>query len=536
MTEQTQTPDSAAAQASGEGQKTNWFKEVMASFVVFLVALPLCMGIAIASGVPPAAGLISGIIGGLVVGWIAGSPLQVSGPAAGLVVLVYEIYQQHGIKGLGVAVFVAGLLQVAAGALQLGRWFRATSPAVIEGMLAGIGVLIFASQFHAMIDDKPRASGLENLLSIPEALYKSVFPLDGSVHHLAAAVGLLTIITLLLWNRFRPERLKALPGALLGIIAGSLFASLAGLTIQFVTVPADMAQSITFPTLSSFNLLLDKSFLTSVFALALIASAESLLCASAVDKLHTGPRTNYNRELLAQGIGNTLCGLVGALPMTGVIVRSSANVGAGAKTRYSAILHGAWLLILVLALPWLLELIPRAGLAAILVFTGYKLLNPSNIVKLFKKSRGEFAVFMSTLVMIVAADLLTGVLVGLAAAAIRLLLMFSRIEVRSEERDDRVLEINIAGAATFVSLPKLAAALEKIPKEREIHIHIGELAFIDAACVELLDEWENNYERQGGKVLVEWDRLEQKSSSTLLLSTSRKQKPSTPQLPTAAAE
>lgn len=517
----------AEKRAEETGQaKSGWFKEIMASFVVFLVALPLCMGIAIAAGVPPAVGLITGIVGGLIVGWIAGSPLQVSGPAAGLVVLVFEIYQQHGIKGLGVAVLAAGVLQILAGLLQLGRWFRATSPAVIEGMLAGIGVLIFAGQFHTMIDDKPRASGLANLISIPEALYKAIFPLDGSVHHLAAAVGLLTMATLIAWNRFRPKQLKAIPGALLGIVVGSAFAFLAQLPVQLVQVPASLTESVTLPTLASFSLLADKGFLVSVFALALIASAESLLCASAVDKLHDGPRTNYNRELLAQGIGNTICGILGALPMTGVIVRSSANVEAGARTRYSAVLHGAWLLILVVALPSVLQLIPRAGLAAILVFTGYKLLNPAHIVQLYKKSRGEFAVFMVTLTMIVATDLLTGVVLGLAAAAFRLLLMFSRIELRGHQREeDGVYEVNIAGAATFLSLPKLSDELERLPAQQEVHIHIGELAFIDAACVQLLDEWENNYERAGGKVLVEWDKLEHKASTKIVLADSRAQRP-----------
>ena len=499
----------------------HWPREIMASFVVFLVALPLCMGIALASGLPPALGLITGIVGGIVVGSIAGSPLQVSGPAAGLVVLVFDLHQRFGLEGLGLAVLVAGLIQVLAGGLKLGRWFRATSPAVIEGMLAGIGVLILGSQLHMMIDDKARASGLANLAALPEALGKVLTPEAGSIHPLAALVGVTTIVVMLAWNRFRPKALKSIPGALLGIIAGGAAAILGGLPVQFVQVPASLTQNITLPSLATLELLLKPEFVTATLALALIASAESLLSAAAVDKMHDGPRTDYNRELLAQGIGNTICGVLGALPMTGVIVRSAANVEAGAKTRASAILHATWLLGLVVALPWLLAMIPRAGLAAILVLTGYKLLNPKHIVSLYKKSRGEFVVFMTTLTMIVAVDLLTGVVLGLAAAAIRLLIMFSRVEVQATVVDEARVEVSVAGAATFLSLPKLVEELDKLPQGRQVHLHITELAFIDSACVHLLDEWQTNYERQGGQALVEWDRLEQKASTRLVLTKTR---------------
>ena len=183
-------------------------KDALASVVVFLVALPLCMGIAIASGLPPAAGLVTGIIGGLVVGSIAGSPLQVSGPAAGLAVIVFQLVQQFGVAKLGIIVLLAGLLQLTAGLFKVGQLFRAVSPAVIHGMLGGIGVLIFASQFHVMLDDVPKGSGVNNLLSIPGAIMSGIFPVDGSTHHQAAAVGLVTIVALLGWIKFSPSRLK----------------------------------------------------------------------------------------------------------------------------------------------------------------------------------------------------------------------------------------------------------------------------------------------------------------------------------------
>src|SRR4051812_13897054 len=196
--------------------------DLVSSFVVFLIALPLCMGIAIASGVPPALGIITGIIGGIIVGSISGSPLQVSGPAAGLSVIVFEIVQKFGLESLGPILLLAGSLQLVGGWLKLGRWFRAISPAVIYGMLSGIGILIIAGQFHVMVDDKPRSSGIANLLAIPESLWKGLFPPEGTVHHLAAAVGITTLAGILLWNKFKPKALRVLPGSLVGVVAGTL--------------------------------------------------------------------------------------------------------------------------------------------------------------------------------------------------------------------------------------------------------------------------------------------------------------------------
>ena len=233
---------------SGEPEP-NLSKDAMASVVVFLVALPLCMGIAIASGAPPALGLFTGIIGGFVVGFLGGSPMMVSGPAAGLTVLVYDVVHKHGLEALGPVVLLAGLIQLIAGFAKAGQWFRAVSPAVIYGMLAGIGVLIFGSQFHVMVDDSPRGKGWENLFSIPEAIYKGIFPLDGSQHHLAAAIGIVTIVTLVLWNNFKPKKLSVLPAPLIAVIVGSTATALLGYDIKFVSIPDDLFGEIVWPNL-----------------------------------------------------------------------------------------------------------------------------------------------------------------------------------------------------------------------------------------------------------------------------------------------
>jgi MFS superfamily sulfate permease-like transporter len=494
--------------AESAREPRTWMRDVMASFVVCLVALPLCMGIAIASGVPPALGLITGIVGGIIVGMLAGAPLQVSGPAAGLTVLVWDIVQSYGIAGMGLAVAIAGGLQIIAGIAGLGRWFRAVSPAVILGMLAGIGVLILSSQFHVMVDDKPQGSGIDNLLSIPESVYKGIFPLEGDAHHLAAFAGILTIAVILLWNKFKPKALKAMPGPLVGVVVASVVAYLFAWPIARVAVPDNLVETFTWISGGSLSLLTDTTFLMEAVGLALIASAETLLCATAVDRMHDGVRTNYDKELRAQGLGNALCGMVGALPMTGVIVRSSANIEAGGKTRVSAILHGVWILALVAVFPQVLAAIPTSSLAAVLVYTGFKLINLQGAKLLYKKGWSELAIWAATLVAIVVTNLLTGVIFGLVLAVLRLLSVFCRIQVQVVSKNDRH-DVYLRGAATFVTLPKIASAIEKLPTAGEVHFHIDKLAYIDHACIELLEDWSR---RHRGSVNLETNLLRQRNS------------------------
>jgi MFS superfamily sulfate permease-like transporter len=477
-----------AKESSNTGFLSTLKFDIPSSMAAFLVALPLCMGIAIASGVPVGAGLITGIVGGIVVGAIAGAPLQVSGPAAGLTVVVYEIVSTHGIGALSIVVLGAGLLQILAGTFHLGQWFRAVSPAVIHGMLAGIGVLIFASQFHVMVDDKPKANGIQNLLSIPQAIAKglpmpatmsadarqvrtellkdigslhrqqislrdaiaaaeSSTPVGGEApeviptpdfavqqaeiatglqnvaaridantsaladeaatraaalaaveesqqalaslekrsvdadensqqqaavqdleallaqlknHQWAAKIGILTICVLLAWQAFVPRRLKAIPGPLVAVLIAAVVAYLGCLPVLYVEAPDSLFSAIHLPSFSVWTADNTTWLVESILVMALIASAETLLCATAVDRMHSGQRTNYDRELIAQGVGNSICGLIGALPMTGVIVRSAANVQAGARTRKSAMLHGLWLLVFVCLLTPVLRTIPVA--------------------------------------------------------------------------------------------------------------------------------------------------------------------------------
>jgi MFS superfamily sulfate permease-like transporter len=498
-----------------------------ASIVVFLVALPLCMGIAIASGLPPFSGLVTGIIGGLVVGWISGCPLQVSGPAAGLAVIVYNLVQgyqndyralnagatdeealRYAISMLGLLVLLAGGIQFIAGLARLGQWFRAVSPAVIQGMLAGIGVLIFAAQFHVMVQDKPRDGGLANLLALPEAVMKGIFPLTAAtVHHYAAMIGVATIVTIVIWS-FAPKKLKVLPAPLVAVVLATVLTSIYRLPIDKVTIPDSVFADIQLPTMDVLQQARDTNVLLAALALALVASAETLLCATAVDKLHNGPRTKYDRELTAQGVGNVLCGLVGGLPMTGVIVRSSANVQAGGRTRASAILHGAWMLAFVAFLPWVLEMIPICALAAVLVYTGYKLVNIKAIRTLWQYGKMEVVIYAATLAVIVAKDLLSGVIVGIALSVAKLLYTFSHLSIRVDDNlAHNRTTLYLSGAATFIRLPKLAAALEWVRPSAELHVHFEELTYIDHACLDLLMTWEEQHKATGGRLYIDWERL-----------------------------
>jgi len=624
-------------------------QDFLASIVVFLVALPLCMGIAIASGVPVAAGLITGIVGGLIVGWFAGAPLQVSGPAAGLTVIVYDLVQHHGLEVMGISVLIGGVLQLIAGLLSYGRMFRAVSPAVIHGMLSGIGVLILSSQFHVMVDDAPQGSGLQNLLSIPTAIQKGLpLPELGTVeertsrrdvlqqfgslheqqvqlrelateliastsqdsehrdavdhvqqpilqvksdleplaakqqglseqlktlieqleqpvvaesvrnpaglalaskqsleqmrmalidlqegnaaevrvsqaniqhgleavlselknHDWAAKIGLLAILALALWNIVVPAKLKLIPAPLVAVVVATAVAAILKLPVLYVEVPDNLWSEIHFPSLSVLQSVPLGVVIQAGVVLAIVASAETLLCATAVDQMQSGTRTNYDRELAAQGIGNIICGFCGALPMTGVIVRSSANVAAGGKTRLSTILHGAWLLIFVSLLAFLLRMIPTAALAGMLVYIGYKLINFKAIRELQKHGWGEVAIYAATLITIVCTDLLTGVITGIVLSAVKLLHQFSYLKAHLDVKPDGQLSmLKLIGSATFIRLPRLADALDRVSAGSELHIDIERLAHIDHACLDLLKNWGKQHEATGGTLMIDWDSL-----------------------------
>lgn len=513
----------SSPESSTEPSQRTWGQafasDLPASIIVFLVALPLCIGIASASGAPPALGLITGIVGGLVVALLAGSPLQVSGPAAGLFVLVAEVIDELGLAALGIVVLGAGLIQVLAGAMRLGNYFRAVSPAVIQGMLSGIGVLILSSEFHQMIDYSKHAKelmeegwvkGIANLVTIPESFILGVSPTSDAAHNIAAGLGVATILILLLWRFVPVEGLKIIPGAVIAVTFAAFVTRLMGWdeTITHVVVPSNLLDDVTWPTAWPTADLDWFAAIKAAVVIAIVASAETMLCCAAVDQMQSEVRTKYDKELFAQGVGNSICGLFGALPMTGVIVRSSANVNAGGKTRLSAWLHGLWLLIFVAVLPGLLNYIPRASLAAVLVFTGWKLINPGAIRKLWNVSKPDGIICLITLALVVGVDLLTGVLVGVACTAARLLYTFARIEIDTEEApSEGRTYLNLRGAATFLALPRLTEVLDRVSPATELHVSLKELTYVDHACLEQFINWEKQHAATGGKLFIDWDDL-----------------------------
>ncbi|HYH96603.1 SulP family inorganic anion transporter, partial [Hyalangium sp.] len=388
--------------------------DVPASLVVFLVAVPLCMGIALASGAPIMSGLIAGVVGGLVVGLIGGAPLMVSGPAAGLAVMVFGFIQELGFAATCAAVAAAGVVQMVLGGLKVARASLAISPAVIHGMLAGIGILIVLGQLHIVLGGAPQANAWENLRQLPQQL--------AELHGPATILGLLTIGLLVLWQVLPPSRLKQVPGPLVAVLGASVAAAVWGGDVKRVELAGDFFSSLRLPSLPEGSWV---AFGVAVLSLALVASAESLLSAVATDKMHTGPRVNLDRELFAQGLANTLSGLMGGLPVTGVIVRSAANVAAGAKTRVSAVLHGVWMLLFVTLLASLLGLVPLTVLAGLLVVVGVKLVNVQHIQEL--RRRGELSVYAVTVAGVVGINLLAGIALGLALAVARLLWRLGKV-------------------------------------------------------------------------------------------------------------
>lgn len=466
--------------------------DVTASLVVFLVAVPLCVGVAVASGVPAELGLITGIVGGLVTGFLPGSSLQVSGPAAGLTVLVYEAVQEFGLPSLGFLVLAVGLLQILMGVLHIGRWFRAISVSVIEGMLAGIGLVLIAGQLYPLAGAPAPDGGLAKLAGLPRLFVDAVT--DGPA--LAAlCLGAGTILLMAAWRRL-PPAIRLVPAPLAAVALVSAVVILFDLPVATVDVKGIFA-AVQPPGTQDVSALATTGALATVLAFTLIASAESLFSAAAVDRLHDGPSTDYDRELVAQGVGNTLCGLLGALPMTAVVVRSAANVQAGARTKASRVLHGAWLLLFAAFLPTALGLIPLAALAGILVQAGSKLLPVKTLAPMWREHRGEALILLTTAGAIVALNMFDGVLIGLGLAITKSAWQTSRTHLEITDPGAGSVRVQLTGNATFLRLPTILGTLEALPRNRPIELDLTALHHLDHACHHALANWASRHNDQG---------------------------------------
>mgnify|MGYP001308989479 CR=1 FL=1 len=420
----------------------NFKKDIPASIVVFLVALPLCLGIAIASGAPPISGLIAGIIGGIIVGTLSGSPLGVSGPAAGLATIVYAAIEgfggiENGFEIFLVAVVLGGLIQLIAGFLKAGVIAQYFPSSVIQGMLAAIGILIFFKQIsHAFGYDKNlkevemMASENGNFLStwFADFINGTANMFNNAINHFTPGVLIITFVSLailLFWQTkliTKNKVLSLIPGPLLAVIAGVLInvgygnGEMALIGKHLVDIPvveslSDFSAKLTFPNFS--RAISEPQVYITAIVIALVASLETLLCVEASDKQDPFKRdTPTNRELKAQGVGNIISGLIGGLPVTQVIVRSSANAQSGGKTKMSAIIHGFLLLFTVLLIPSILKMIPMGTLAAILFVVGYKLARPEVFKKMKAAGKVHFSTFLVTIAAICFINLLYGIIIG----------------------------------------------------------------------------------------------------------------------------
>ncbi|MFB4285396.1 MULTISPECIES: SulP family inorganic anion transporter [unclassified Nonomuraea] len=461
--------------------------DVPASLVVFLVAVPLSLGIAMASGAPLAAGLIAAVVGGIVAGALGGSAVQVSGPAAGLSLVVVDLVHTYGWRATCMITLLAGAVQLVLGVFKAARAALAVSPAVIHGMLAAVGVIIALSQLHIVLGGSSQRSAIANLVELPGQIV--------DLHGHKVAVGLLTIMVLALWTRL-PKRVKAVPAPLAALLVAALTAWMFGWDVTRV----DLSGSFTewaFPVLPQGDWHL---VVSSVLLVALLAGCESLLCSVAVDGMHGGRRADLDQELTGQGVANMVTGALGGLPVAGVIVRSTANAQAGARTRWSTILHGVWVLVFALGFGWSITLIPLEALAALLVFIGVQMVNLGHIRKVH--GHGEVPVYVVTMAAVILLGLAEGVLAGLALAALLALRRLTWVTVRKREDRDGRLHVTISGSLTFLGVPRLTHELRTIPAGTPVDLDLN-IDFMDNGAFEAIHSWRLDHERMGGAVVID---------------------------------
>ncbi|MGV9347286.1 bifunctional SulP family inorganic anion transporter/carbonic anhydrase [Streptomyces spiralis] len=468
--------------------------DVSAAVAVFLIALPLSLGIALATGAPLQAGLVAAAVGGLVAGRLGGSPLQVSGPAAGLTVVTADLIHRYGWRTTCAITVLAGLAQLGLGCLRVARGALAVSPAVVHGMLAGIGVTIAVAQLHIVLGGNPQSSVLDNLRALPAQL--------ADPDPAALAASALTLTLLLLWPRL-PGRagslLRRVPAALVAVAGATAIASAAGLVLPRVDLPSWRSHALAgLPEGPVLGLA------AAVLSTTLVCSVQSLLGAVAVDKLTAGrpgpaartPRSDLDRELLGQGAANVVSGALGGLPIAGVAVRSSANVRAGAVSRNSTMLHGVLVVIAALLMVPILELIPLASLAALVMAVGIQMVSLHHIRTVTRHR--EVLVYAVTTLGVVALGVLEGVALGVAAAVAVALHRLARTRITHDEQEG-VHHVHVRGQLTFLAVPRLSRALHLVPQGARAVVALDG-SFMDHAAYESLQDWQRTHTAQGGSV------------------------------------
>ena len=519
------TPVPEAPKTGLAGLVQNWQYDAMSGFLVFLIALPLCLGISMASNFPPQAGIITAIIGGILVSRINGSFVTINGPAAGLIVVIFDSVQElgkgdamAGYKYTLAAIVCASVIQTLMGYFKAGKLSAFFPSSVVHGMLAAIGIIIMSKQIHTLLGVKPDAKTLfQTIGQIPH----SFMELNPEV----ALIGGSGLAILIIWAFLKNRYLKMIPGPLVVVVVGLALGQFYDLDHKhiylflpndpilphheftvgptfLVTIPENIMAGFSFP---DFSLLGTLVFWEQVITICLVGSLESLLSAAAVDKLDTYKRySDLNRDLTAVGIGNTICGLVGGLPMIAEIVRSSANVNNGGRTAWANFFHGTFLLIFVALFPGLIHEIPLTSLAALLVFTGFKLASPKEFQKTLDIGYEQLVVFVITIIGVLATDLLIGVAIGMVAEFIVHLLRsvnwhdVLKLYFEVKETEPGVYHIRIDGAAFFANFLSLKSELPSIPEGKKLIFDLSEADTVDHTVMEFIHDFCEDYERRGG--------------------------------------
>jgi len=488
---------------------SNLKSDIPASVVVFFVALPLCLGIALASGAPLFSGLIAGIIGGIVVGSVSNSSLGVSGPAAGLAAIVFSAIGELGYENFLMAVVIGGVLQTLFGILRLGIIAYYFPSSVIKGMLTGIGIIIFLKQIPHFFGYDSNPEGDFAFFQIDgENTFSEIFTALNHIDPGASLIGLISLTILLVWGSILSKKGKIfqiIQGPLVAVIIGIIYFiltsgdSLWGISsnhLVSVPVPEDASSFFAQFSLPNFQAISNIQVWITGFTIALVASLETLLCVEATDKLDPEKRvTPTNRELFAQGSGNIISGLIGGLPITQVIVRSSANIQSGGKTKMSSIIHGFLLLISILIIPTILNKIPLSVLAAILLIVGYKLAKPSLFSEMIKKGWKQFLPFIVTVIAIVFTNLLFGISLGLIVGVFVVIIKsFQNSHFLHKEDNSNgksKIKMTFAEEVTFFNKGAILKELDNIPEDTLLNLDIENTIYLDDDVLEILDDfWE----------------------------------------------
>jgi MFS superfamily sulfate permease-like transporter len=500
----------------------SWKKDFQSSLVVFLVALPLCLGIALASNVPLSAGIFAGIIGGIVVGAISGSSLSVSGPAAGLTVIIASTLQVTGsFEALALAIFLSGIFQIIFGLIRVGAIGDYFPSSVIKGMLAAIGIILILKQFPHAVGFDADFMGDESYFedSGRNTFSQLIYALN-LFHPGAVVISLISAFIMLFWEKLAKTGNKIfqfIPGALIAVIISVLLnnfflknTSSMGLSgTHLVSLPfqsgvSDFFGRMNFP---DWSYVFETEIYIAAFTIAIVGSLESLLSIDATDKMDSKGRiTNKNRELLAQGFGNAISGLVGGLPVTAVIVRTSANINAGAVSKLSAIFHGLWLALCVILIPHILNLIPLAVLASILILVGFKLTKPEIIKKMYSKGMNQFIPFIVTVLAILFTNLLLGILIGIAVGFIFVLRSNIHKSIVMVHDEDHFL-VRFYKDVSFLQKPELQKILSSIPSKSYVVIDGSDAVFVDEDIVDAIEDFIKRGESFGIKVSLKTSPL-----------------------------